>query len=234
MNQAEALYTLQQIELQMLRTQKRLDEIAVLLADRQTVAAAQQAAETAAKALSPLRAKVRDLELEIQSTGQKAKSAEQQLYSGSVKNPKAMQEMQQEITALKKRQGELEDKLLETMMLSEEAQAKSDDAETHLNQTRQTWESAHTDLLAEQADLNAKLENFKAQRQTAAKAVTPDNLKQYNALKPRKANQPMALLNGNSCSLCGIEQTMNIVQQARRGENLIPCLNCGRFLVYKP
>jgi uncharacterized protein len=233
MNQAEALYNLQQIEMNILREQKRLDEIAALMGNNEAVTVAQAAVDASAKVLSPLRAKVRDLELEIQSNGQKSKNTEQQLYSGSVKNPKAMQEMQQEIVALKKRQGELEDKLLETMMLSEEAQAKAEQAEAHLAQTKATWESSHTDLLNEQAELNTKVEGLKAQRQTALKPITPENLKAYNALKGRKANQPMSPLNGNSCTLCGIEQTMNVVQQARHGEKLIPCINCGRYLVYR-
>lgn len=234
MNQTEALYKLQQIELIMTRTQKRLDEITALLADSQSVKTAQQTADTAAKMVSPLRTKVRDLEMEIQSTGQKEKSAEEQLYSGAVKIPKAMQEMQHEIDTLKKRQRELEDQLLEMMLLVEEAQEKVEDAQTDLAQTTQSWESSHADLLTEQADLNVKLEQFKAQRQTALKPVNPESLKLYNTLKPRKANQPMSLLDDNSCSLCGIEQTMNVVQQARHGNTLVPCINCGRYLVFKP
>jgi predicted nucleic acid-binding Zn-ribbon protein len=44
----------------------------------------------------------------------------------------------------------------------------------------------------------------------------------------------MSLLNGLSCSVCGIEQTMNIVQQVQHGNILTPCANCGRLLVFKP
>lgn len=234
MNQAEALYHLQQIDLAILKAQKRLDEIATQLTDSQAVTNAKQNVEAATRKLSPLRAKSRDLELEIQSNIQKAKSTDQQLYSGSVKNPKAMQEMEQEIVALKKRRGELEDQLLEVMMQVDEAQANLDTVNSTLTDVTQAWETGHASLLSEQSDLKAQLELLQSQRQTALKPITPENLKTYNTMKPRKSNQPMSLLNGLSCSVCGIEQTMNIVQQVQHGNILTPCSNCGRLLVFKP
>src|SRR5688572_14994668 len=100
MIQAEALWHLQEIELNLLRHQKRLNEIATILGDDQAVLAAQTLLADAQKALVPLRTKARNFELEIQSNGQKAQQTEQQLYSGKVKNTKEMQDMQSEIAAL--------------------------------------------------------------------------------------------------------------------------------------
>jgi uncharacterized protein len=234
MTQAQALYHLQQIELEILRSQKRLDEIAALLTDSTAVAAAQKQVETAAKTLSPLRAKVRDLDLEIQSNAQKAKSTEQQLYSGSVKNPKALQDMQAELESLKTWQGTLEDRLLEAMVTMEDAEAVLKNAEAELEKVKADFEGKHVDLIKEQADLKAKVESLQSKRQTALKEVTPESLKLYNTMKPRKNNQPMALMEDLSCQFCGVEQTMNIVQDVRRGQTLIACTSCGRILVYKP
>lgn len=233
MNQAEALYHLQQIDLAILKAQKRLDEIASLLTNSHAVIAAKQTADAAAQKLAPFRAKSRDLELEIQTNIQKAKSTDQQLYSGSIKNPKAMQEMQQELVALKKRQSELEDQLLEIMMQTDEAQTNLDTAKTALTDTTQTWEAGHASLLTEQTELKAQLDLLQTQRQAATKPITPENLKTYMTLKPRKSHQPMSQLIGDSCSVCGIEQTMNIVQQVQHGNILTACANCGRLLIYK-
>src|SRR5262245_20321565 len=114
-SQSTALYHLQQIELAITRGHQRLNDISTALTNDSAVNAARQTVESAIKAVSPLRAKVRDLELEIQTTAQKSKSTEQQLYSGSVKNPKTMQEMQQEIESLKHRGEQLDERLLEAM-----------------------------------------------------------------------------------------------------------------------
>lgn len=233
MSQAGALYALQQIELAILRGQKRLDEIATALTNDEAVNAARQAVETATLAISPLRAKVRDLELEIASTTQKAQATEQQLYSGSVKNPKTMQEMQQEIESLKHRGEQLDERLLEAMMVLEEAETVQTAAETVLADTTGVWESEHADLLAEQTDLEAKLVVLNGEREEALKPITPQSLKAYNTLKPRRGGQPVAPLQGVSCMICGVEQTTTIAQEVRRGDKLIQCYNCGRILVEK-
>jgi predicted nucleic acid-binding Zn-ribbon protein len=233
MSQALALYHLQQIELAIARGEKRLGEIAGALTDDAEVGAARTVAGAAARAVSPLRAKVRDLELEIQTTTQKAAATEQQLYSGSVKNPKAMQEMQQEIEALKARGAQLDERLLEAMMALEEAESAQTEAEAALTATTQGWQAQHGDLLAEQTDLEAKLAALNVERDDALKAVTPASLKGYNTLKPRRGGQPVALLNGLSCTMCGVEQTTAVVQDVRRGDKLIQCSNCGRILADK-
>ncbi|MCU0499111.1 MAG: hypothetical protein MUF87_17295 [Anaerolineae bacterium] len=233
MNQPQALYQLQQIDLQLLKRQKQLEEIALKLDDNSAIQAAQASVDVATATLTPLRAKARNLELESQSTQTKSKDTEQHLYSGNVKNPKTMQELQQEIASLKKRQQELDDHLLEVLLEVEEAQNALDHAQKTLDEVKERSESDYRDLLIGKADLQAQIEVLGQDRLNALKPITPESLKLYNALRGRKANQPMSLLNGLSCSLCGIEQTMNVVQEARHGHKLVPCINCGRILVYK-
>ncbi len=233
MTQAEALYYLQETELDILRTQKRLDEIARLLTDNAALAEAQQRVDEAAKALAPVRARARNLDLEMQTNAQKATSTEEQLYSGSVKNPKAMQDMQQEIEALKQWQSTLEERMLEAMVEQETAEKALSDAEAYLAEARATFEIQHAGLLTEQQALSEKLEKLQVQRQAALKPVAPENLKTYAGMKRSKNNQPMSLLVEQGCTFCGVEQTMNIVHEARRSETLVTCLNCGRILVYR-
>lgn len=233
MSQAGALYALQQLELGIGRGEKRLEEIATALTDDEAVGAARKALEAAVAAVSPLRAKVRDLELEIQSTQQKAAATEQQLYSGTVKNPKTMQEMQQEIDSLKHRGEQLDERLLEAMMALEEAEEAQTSAEATLAEVTGVWESNHAGLLAEQADLEAKIAALNAEREEALNPITPQSLKAYTTLKPRRGGQPVAVLQGLSCTICGVDQTTTIAQEVRRGDKLIQCSNCGRILYAK-
>jgi predicted nucleic acid-binding Zn-ribbon protein len=232
MTQAEALYRLQEIELGILHCQKRLAEIAAALENNMVVTEAQSRVDAAQKTLRPLQTKMRDLELEIQSNLAKSKTTEQQLYSGSVKNPKALQEMEQEIVALKQWHGELENRLLEVMVAVEDAEAEFDNAQKSLEEVTVTWEREHQDLLQEKAQLEEKVSSLQIQRKEAAKQITPENLKTYSSMRARKNNQPMALLQGHSCAVCGIEQTSAIEQEVRRGHSLVTCLGCGRILVH--
>ncbi len=233
MNQAEALYHLQEIELGVLRARKRLQEIAAALANSETVQSAQTQVANARKTLTPLQTKARDLDLEIQSTIQKARATEQHLYSGQVKNPKEMQDMQQEIQSLNKRHGELENHLLEMMVAAEEGEAALHEAEATLTGVTAEWESQHQELLDEKKTLEKQASQLLEQRKTALTQVEPGSQKIYDALKPKKNYHAVALLNGSSCSMCGVDQTMAIEREARQGQKLVYCENCGRILVYR-
>lgn len=230
MPQAEALYRLQQVDLQIIRLTRRLSEIAIALKNNETIQGAQTQLDAVQERLKPQRKAARDLELEIQTNTQKAKTTEDRLYSGSVKNPKELQEMQQEIESLKRRHAELEDELLEQMMLVEDTEAELAARQQDLNTAQTDWENQHRDLLAEQQQITSEVERLQTQREQALKPVAPESLKLYEGMKGKKANQPVAALQGSSCTVCGIEQTVTIAQEVRRGEKLVPCLNCGRIL----
>jgi predicted nucleic acid-binding Zn-ribbon protein len=229
-SQAEALYNLQQIDLQRLRLDKRLQEIGSELEDNQAVSAAEDKLEEAQNFLAPLKLEMREIEREIQSTEEKNKSSEDRLYSGSVRNPKELQDLQQEIASLKHRLDTLEDKLLEQMMNVEEAESEVRLCNKTLSDVIEQWNSDHRDLVIERQDLHAELESLNDQRQLALQFVAAESLKLYDNMKKKKANQPIAAFVGTSCSACGIEQTMAIQQEVHQAKSLVTCLNCGRVL----
>jgi predicted nucleic acid-binding Zn-ribbon protein len=233
MNQADALYHLQEIDLNLLHIQKRVAEIEAQLADKHILEAAQTETTQAQQILDPIKKKVRALELEIQTNVDKIRQTDEQLYSGRVRNPKELQDMQHEIQAIKKRNTELEDILLETMMDAETAEGTLHEKQTEMERLNGEWESGHQDLLAEQAALKREYHTLRPKREQALTDVTPDSLKEYNTLRPRKNNQPVSRLINESCSVCGVEQNMAIIGEVRKGQKLTHCLSCGRILASK-
>jgi len=233
MTQAEALYHLQEIDLQIVGTHKRLTEIAAALSDNKIISEAQSAVEAAQKTLTPSQTRARNLELEIQTNSDKIRQTDQQLYSGKVRNPKELQDMQHEIQSLKHRNSELEDVLLEIMLTVEGAESDLGDKQRELGRLTREGQSGHQDLLDEQKKLQADLKLLGQKREGALPPITPDSLKTYTALRPRKNNQPIALLVNGSCSVCRVEQDMAVIAEVRKGQKLTPCSSCGRILVYK-
>lgn len=231
MSQAKALYHLQQIDLHLIANHKRLGEIETALADNSAVNSARQTVESIEKALTPLRARMRDLELEIQSNSEKSSATEDRLYGGKVKSPKELGEMQQEIASLKKRKSDLEDTLLELMMSIEEKEEELQAAQDTLTATIQTWEDQNADLLQEKEALEADNTVQQGRRENALQDINPENRKTYDTMRKRKANKPISPMEGKSCGVCGIEQTVAVEQEVTRNEALIQCINCGRILV---
>lgn len=230
-SQADALYQLQQIDLTIIESRKRLDSIQQELQNDLALTNAQAHVNQAEDALKPLRVKSRDLELELAANAQKAQNSEDRLYSGQVKNPKEMQDIQNEIESLKKRNAQLEDQALELLMSVEEAEQSLSQSQAELAQVQADSNSQHQDLIAEQATLQATVKQNISQRERLLTRITPPNQEIYKALRAKKANRPVSLLTGDSCSTCGVEQTMEIANAARRQEKLIYCENCGRILV---
>lgn len=231
LSQAEALYALQKIDVSLHKNRKRLAEIQALLANNEQVRNAQQAVDKANNTLNPLRAKARDIDLELQTTQNKHKTSEDRLYSGLVKNPKELQDLQNEITSLKHRIETLEEHALESMMMVEEATDVLNLSEEALKQAISEAEQQNRDLLSEKNRLQKDVEVLNAQREKALQTITADNLKTYETLRPKKANQPVAILRSGSCTLCGIEQTGFIIDNVRKAKDLVFCLGCGRILV---
>ncbi len=232
-SQPDALLQLQDTDLTILRDRKRLREIAETLANDETLQKAQAGVDAGQARLAPLRARSRDLELEMQSNEEKARTSEQQLYSGAVKNPKEMEDLQHEIQALQRRNSDLETMLLETMMAVEEAEAQLEEAQAGLEAVLVSRGDEHRQLLAEKASLEQDIAATQTRRAQVLTGITPENVALYDSMRSRKHNQPIAIMEGNTCSICGVAQTMAIEREVRQGNTLVHCSNCDRILVYK-
>ena len=234
MNPALQLYQLQQIEQERRASADRLQRIAAALADDAELQAAQNRCQSLRDILKPLRVRQRDLELETAGNEEKIRATGQQLYSGSVTSPREMQDMQLEVAALTRRNGDLETWTLETMLAIEGAAERLSEAENALAQLVARRGDEHRALLAERDALQAGLPQLEARRKAALHQLSPDLRARYLALKPRKAGQPVARMDGNSCALCGVAQTLTAEREVRLGRRLVSCANCARILVYLP
>lgn len=231
MSQARALYRVQEIELAVIERRKRLKEIEVLLEDNEVVEQAKADLDEAQVKLDTILKQVKELETQIETVTNKQKATETRLYSGNVKNPKELQDMQKEIESLTRRRSDLDDKLLEVMVERDEAKEYVDLTADEFEQVTETWEAEHADLLKEKEQLTAESEQMMVNRKEALKEVEPEAMKEYNSLRGSKANRPVAGLENKSCTVCGIEQNGAIITAVNKNDSLVKCQNCGRILV---
>lgn len=230
MSTATQLYRLQVLDLAIAQKRKRVQEIDALLSNDERVSTAQRALTDAENALKPWHTRARDLDLEIKSIAEKIKQTDDTLYSGKVKNPKEMTEMQDEIASLQRHQSQLEDQMLDAMVKTDEGQSEVAAAQQALAETKTAQASQNADLVAEKSQLERELTGLENQRAQAAAGIDAASLKAYDALRPRKAGRAVALLKGNSCSACAIQQTSTIVQQVQQAKTIVYCASCGRIL----
>jgi uncharacterized protein len=230
MSVSQSLYRLQTLDIAIAQRRARLKEIEAALGENAAVSQARQLLETVDKSLKTWQTRTRNLELEIKTIADKVKTTDQSLYSGKVRNPKELQEMQGEIAALQRQQRKLEDSLLEAMVESESAQAEVADAQQALSRAQTAYAGSQSNLVSEKETLEAEVGKLTTQRQQAAAEIDRAALSTYETLRPRKQGRPVALLKGDSCTVCGVEQTSVIAQQVRQGNMLVYCASCGRIL----
>jgi predicted nucleic acid-binding Zn-ribbon protein len=172
------------------------------------------------------------LEDEIATLGDKAKQHDTTLYSGTIANPRELQSLQDEIAALKRRIGQLEDQELELMEQIEPLDADL----ARLGDERSALDDRATALRAaiaeEEVALEADLAGVQAERADVATQVEPELLAEYEVLRPKAGGIAIARLVGGSCGGCHLSLSAMEIDRIKRlpPEEPARCEECGRLL----
>ncbi|OQY21453.1 MAG: hypothetical protein B6I35_08395 [Anaerolineaceae bacterium 4572_32.2] len=222
------LYHLQCLDSENDTRQRRLKEVQAALGENKALQQARSTLESTHTQIRKSKVRQHDLELEIQGVSDETTRFEQQLYSGAVKNPKELADLQAKIASLKRRRQNLEDDLLEAMIELEEAESTHSQAQKHLDETQVHWEAQQADLLAEQETLQEKLTEIEQAQAGLLPKIDPGDLATYRALRHGKGGLAVVQMQSGSCGGCGITISPSLKWRLRQGE-LIYCGNCERI-----
>jgi predicted nucleic acid-binding Zn-ribbon protein len=229
MSQLQLLHDLQQYDTEIHDKKQRLGE--VLRAQKETpamIAARQQVAALTGK-LQTLRAAHKDLALELGTVVDKAKRSEERLYSGNVKNPKELTDLQHEIESLGRRRDTLETEVLEALMAAEAQEADLQTAQAELDSLTAEWQGSLGALQAEQQTLAMRLVQLGPLREQKAARVSAGMLRTYDRLIQQKGGTAVALLKGSKCLSCQVTVPADRIRDAEKG-TVVYCDSCGRIL----
>jgi len=231
MTKAELLLDLQDVDSAIDRLARRLSEIKAALHETDELLAARSAQRAADESVIHKRAHRKELDLADASLETRIQQADQRLYSGTVKNPKELLDLQNDIASLKRQKNTLDDQLFAAMVALEEAETELKTCTETLTRVETEWRASQGDLATELTQLEHDLAE-KIVEQTAARAQlsTPD-LAQYDQLRRRKGGVVVVEMEGSVCGACGVRVTAHIVQQLSQAEHLARCGNCERILV---
>ncbi|MGD8584462.1 MAG: C4-type zinc ribbon domain-containing protein [Chloroflexota bacterium] len=229
MSQVDLLYRLQQIDDEIRAGKKRLSQVIRSQRETEELLVARKLAESAAAELHEHRATQTSLNLELKSLNSKAQRSEQRLYSGTVKNPKELEDLQHELESLTRRRTTLEDELLEAMILVEEAQEEDESAQVALSEVETTWNQDQIDLKQEQDELVARINELMVLRKKHLELISPESLTQYEAALRRVGSTAVVLMKNNRCRGCLVTVPANLVKAVDEGQ-LVQCDSCSRIL----
>lgn len=233
MTTVQLLFDLQRLDSRLAyleRAVSSLDDGSTLRAEVDQARADEEAARTD---LHSRQSRLRALELELQSSVEKAHKVEHELYSGRVTNPKELTAMQQDLQALGRQREHLEDQILALM---EEIEGLLQRLAT-LESQRAGRERALSDHLEEyrrrEQSLNAELVMGRSQRVALVAEVEADLLRRYDRLRDRKDGVAVAAVVGGICEGCHVAVPEGRVADLLEEERIFTCEGCGRILYAK-
>ena len=230
MSASLGLYRLQLVDSHMDEVRTRLEEIRQTLENDEEMRQAKKQVNETEVALKLSRHSLKESEIEVNKQKQKIELSEANLYSGNVKNPKELQDLQNEVAALKRHLATLEDRQLEAMLEEETAEQAHRVVLEELEQVKTRLADQNQTLTAEQSDLNKDLERFEAERQAALSPLDANLLATYDQLRQQKRGLAIAAVTDGACAACGTTLTPAQLQSIRSATQVINCPTCGRIL----
>ena len=231
MSNAESLYRLQMLDNDLEAAQKRLAEIDALLKGTPALAHARSELTKAEQAQRMAQTELKSLELDAQSLDEKIHGEEQRLYAGQVRAPKEMIDIQHELEGLKKRRTSADDELLSAMERAEQASTDEIACRQSLAHAERNFADDNAHLKLEREALIHAAQGQIEQRKALMASVPKEAIALYTSIRTKKTNHiAVALIKAGACGQCGQLAASQITQQARTGQTLAICSNCGRIL----
>jgi hypothetical protein len=172
------------------------------------------------------------LEGDIQVHQQKISKLRDQMLGA--KNNEQYKAFQHEIEYAEKEVRTAEDRILELMTESEALDGNVKKAEAALKQEKQQVDAETAQARQRTAADQAQLAQIQVERKDAASKLSPPALSAYDRLKKKHHGLVSAEVAGGRCSACQITLRPQFFQDLRKGDQLMYCESCGRFLHYNP
>jgi predicted nucleic acid-binding Zn-ribbon protein len=230
MSETFKLFRLQQIDSQIDQMNNRLTEIESIL--KQDGALQQAKMNVQEAEINPLEFKkiLRRAETTLKTQGLKIEQTDAALYSGKVRNPKELEDLNQETAALKRFRSVLEDRLLEAMMEEEEAAGIFENSIEKLAYEQKIADQTSSELTIDKNEILHDKKRLESERKAAASSISAGDLKLYGELRQSRAGIAVAKVTERACSACGTILNSALLHATRSPNQLSRCDTCNRIL----
>jgi predicted nucleic acid-binding Zn-ribbon protein len=212
------------------RSLPEIEEIRVLSAQLSGLAADLAAAETAGRDLGRAQTK---LEGEVEQVRARATRDQSRLDSGAVGSPRELENLQSEIASLGRRQGDLEDQLLEVMESAETADSTVDRLRTEQSDATAAREAAKARRDAAISAIDAESAEKSSERSALAAELPADLVTLYEKIRASSGGVGAAALVRRRCEGCHLEVGGAELREiaALPQERVVRHEDCRRILV---
>ena len=230
MSRSQTLFQLQQYDTNLDSSFRRIAEIEILISDTSDLDKLHLLQDQRKLEFDEKQTELRSAENQVKDQNFKIEQNEKKLYGGMITNPKELEDLQLESESLKKYLTVLEERQLEAMLESDQAQSQYDEITEKVDDLSQQKNSVTKDLLTENNNLKEQIAITEKERNQYLEANAIPDLSIYNKLRESLGGIAVTIMTNSSCSSCGANIPSAIEQEARSPGNLSNCPTCKRIL----
>lgn len=175
----------------------------------------------------------KDAELQLGTIEERIANANRVLYSGTIKVPKELENLQKELEMLGRQKDTAELRVLESMEAAQAADAEARAAEDVLKDLARRFRKVKANWQERSETLKAEIASLEQPRVAAAGMVErAELLKRYDILRPKKAGLGAAILGpDNGCGACHTKVNTTLADLTRAAGDVQFCEFCQRILI---
>jgi hypothetical protein len=232
MSKVSELHVLQEIDSELDGERAELAEVEAQFGETEELVSLRVEAEDWHRRLADIRKRLKDAEWQVQEMTEKIEPLNKKLYGGTVRNPKELADIQEDVNALMSRKRKLEDQELEVMAELEEAENHSRSERANLNAAESVWQAEQTRLQERKDALEKQIAAAEKRRGEQIGRIDAGSLKLYEELRAKHQGRAVARVERGMCQGCRISLPMGLLQKARSGggETIVHCTSCERIL----
>lgn len=225
------LFALQETDTAIDACERELESLRHQYGESEALAATRVALAVEETRRAAAEARARHLDDAIADLQAKMRPVETKLYDGSVRHPKELKDLQDELEMFRRREQTIEDQQLAVMEELEATAGSLGAARTAAAVSETEWRQGQGDLAQREADLEERVTRLKAERATRAGRIDGGTLAQYERLRRSKRGLAVARIERGGCRGCRITLPTTVQQRARSGMQIVQCPSCDRILV---
>jgi predicted nucleic acid-binding Zn-ribbon protein len=230
MNPVAQLFNLQKTDIDLDRIENRFQQLEAEINADQSVKNAEQKLLKAKNKQVVLSQALRTIEENVKHIQIKIEITDKKLYSGSIKAPKELQDLQTELTMNKSKLKSLEEDELQAMIDCEQHEIDFKQCEENLSAIRAESTVKHSLALGEKCQLSQEKDRLLRERNAIQSSIPNDIIELYLRLKKNKHGLAVSIIADNNCERCGASITPAMVQTVRSMKEIVQCPSCGRIL----
>lgn len=225
----QALIDLTEVDHQLVTTREQLARYGPMLERMQAEEARAEARVSAElEHIEAMRGDRRRIEAEVATLREQA--ARYRAQQNQVKSNKEYQAILSEIESLEGRIDTLETEGLEKLEAEEQARGAIDRLRVEQTEVADRNATERARIEAQVREKRERLDRLESERARRAAELDDEALENYELIHKKHPGSACAPVEGNHCGGCGRHLVAHVIQDVRKGEQLVHCEDCRRYL----